>query len=318
MKMKPCGVLNNAFTIEEIFYISGVKRIFLFVSILLSLNLKGQCQFHFYGHELSNYEVGDTLIYTRWNWTSMQGGDCYRNQFYTIINKGITGTSDSIIYTLQYVFSYSGQGCWPSASGIDTFQTVISNDTVYDNNNNLFFYGLHKMDFDTSILLPPFDSTFVRYDTTSGLKRLKSKYISSMYGYGYLAIENIGLIYFGEGSEDPQFGSWSSTLKYAHLANYGIYGTYFPVIYNDIADPEKTQSEISIYPNPATNEIKISNLSSEENQITIYNLLGQQVKNISVSNEQNHTINISDLPSGIYMLTVSNNKKINCKKFVKE
>ncbi|TSA49310.1 MAG: T9SS C-terminal target domain-containing protein [Sphingobacteriales bacterium] len=65
-------------------------------------------------------------------------------------------------------------------------------------------------------------------------------------------------------------------------------------------------NKFSISPNPTTNEIKISNL------------LGQQVKNISVSNEQNHTINISDFPSGIYMLTVSNAVTVVTKKFVKE
>ena len=84
-----------------------------------------------------------------------------------------------------------------------------------------------------------------------------------------------------------------------------------------IVEVKQKGSAINIYPNPATNEIKISNLSPEENQIKIFNLLGQQVKSLSVSNEQNHTINISDLSSGIYMLTVSNNKKISCKKFVK-
>ena len=95
---------------------------------------------------------------------------------------------------------------------------------------------------------------------------------------------------------------------------------YDPTIIQDtttIVEVKQNGSTINIYPNPATNEIKISNLSPEENQISIYNLLGERVANfLKVGNSIN--INISDLPSGIYMLTVSNNKKISCKKFVKE
>ena len=101
----------------------------------------------------------------------------------------------------------------------------------------------------------------------------------------------------------------------------GYVARYDPTIIQDtttIFEVKQKDSAINIYPNPATTEIKISNLSLEENQIKIFNLLGQQVKILSMSNQQNHTINISDLPSGIYMLTVSNNKKISCKKFVKE
>ena len=83
-------------------------------------------------------------------------------------------------------------------------------------------------------------------------------------------------------------------------------------------NPEMDFDSISIYPNPAANEIKISNLSPSENQIKIFNLLGQQVKSIDVSNEQNTTINIADLTNGIYEMTISDGKKIICKKFVKE
>ncbi len=77
------------------------------------------------------------------------------------------------------------------------------------------------------------------------------------------------------------------------------------------------QSEISLSPNPTTNEIKLSNLPQGESQIKIFNLLGQQVKSKSVT-EQNSGVNISDLPSGIYEIAISNNENFFCKKFVKE
>ncbi|GDX52811.1 hypothetical protein LBMAG27_18580 [Bacteroidota bacterium] len=80
---------------------------------------------------------------------------------------------------------------------------------------------------------------------------------------------------------------------------------------------DKTNS-ITISPNPATTKIKITNLSPTENQISIINLLGQQVKSIRVSHVQSTTIPVSDLPAGIYVVTIFDGEKMVCKKFVKE
>ncbi len=77
-------------------------------------------------------------------------------------------------------------------------------------------------------------------------------------------------------------------------------------------------NSIIISPNPATTEIKITNLSPTENQISIFNLLGQQVKSIRVSNVQSTIIPVSDLPAGMYVVTIFDGEKIVCKKFVKE
>ncbi len=80
----------------------------------------------------------------------------------------------------------------------------------------------------------------------------------------------------------------------------------------------KTKSIVSIFPNPATNEIKITNLSPSENQISLFNLLGQQVKSIRVSNVQSTILPVADLPAGMYVVTIFDGEKIVCKKFVKE
>jgi len=81
---------------------------------------------------------------------------------------------------------------------------------------------------------------------------------------------------------------------------------------------EINSKEISISPNPTTTEIKITNLSPTENQIRLFNLLGQQVKSIRVSNVQTTTIPVSDLPAGIYVVTIFDGEKIVCKKLVKD
>ncbi|MEI7802510.1 MAG: T9SS type A sorting domain-containing protein, partial [Bacteroidota bacterium] len=84
-------------------------------------------------------------------------------------------------------------------------------------------------------------------------------------------------------------------------------------------------NSVSISPNPATNEIKITNLSCTascgptENQISIFNLLGQQVlyrvanPPWRIGNSNNATINVFDFPAGIYVVTIFDGEKIVCK-----
>lgn len=86
----------------------------------------------------------------------------------------------------------------------------------------------------------------------------------------------------------------------------GLIARYDPTIIQDttaIVEVKQNGSAINIYPNPAANEIKISNLSPEATQITIYNLLGARVGNFQkVANANNITLNISDLQVGIYFI----------------
>jgi len=70
-------------------------------------------------------------------------------------------------------------------------------------------------------------------------------------------------------------------------------------------------SEFKIYPNPANDFIKIENydLDNYSNiDIKIYNILGTLI--YSQKAENNYEINTSNLSDGIYLLQISNNKKI--------
>lgn len=90
------------------------------------------------------------------------------------------------------------------------------------------------------------------------------------------------------------------------ITNAGFIARYDPTIIQDttsIVEVKQKISAINIYPNPATNEIKISNLSPKATQITIYNLLGAAVSNFQkLANANNITLNISDLQVGIYFI----------------
>lgn len=82
----------------------------------------------------------------------------------------------------------------------------------------------------------------------------------------------------------------------------------------DINDPV-LESKIIIYPNPAKDIINVKWNNSNKISITIYNTIGQKIKNIFLTN-QNRKIDISELEHGIYFLKISDKHKTGIKKLV--
>ena len=72
---------------------------------------------------------------------------------------------------------------------------------------------------------------------------------------------------------------------------------------------------IYIYPNPAANNITIKN--SQQSDIEIRNIVGQILRTVKDA-ENETTIDIKDLFSGIYIVRVQINKEIVTKKFIKQ
>ena len=66
---------------------------------------------------------------------------------------------------------------------------------------------------------------------------------------------------------------------------------------------ENEQSNMYVYPNPAKESIRIVGLDTNT-QVEIYNSLGELVKIMSVSSEQE--IGIRDLASGLYLVRCGN------------
>lgn len=70
-----------------------------------------------------------------------------------------------------------------------------------------------------------------------------------------------------------------------------------------ISQTEQTV-EMFIYPNPAQNFIRIANSSSEKMTISIYSLSGKLMQSGEFSSDDE--INVSNLPSGLYLLKANN------------
>ncbi len=79
----------------------------------------------------------------------------------------------------------------------------------------------------------------------------------------------------------------------------------------DIAETET--EKITVYPNPTNDFITIN--SDVVYDIYIYDVTGKQVKKQTM-NATTHTLNVSDLQSGIYTLVLKNNDEINVKKII--
>jgi len=84
-------------------------------------------------------------------------------------------------------------------------------------------------------------------------------------------------------------------------------------VYTDINENNVDQ-KINVYPNPAGNQVIISNIS-EPAEFQFFNLLGQIVKKGITLPAQ--SIDISDLQSGTYLLELETSKGISRTKFVK-
>ncbi len=70
-----------------------------------------------------------------------------------------------------------------------------------------------------------------------------------------------------------------------------------------------------VYPNPTNGILNFSNSVNENSQISIYNLNGQLVKEISSFDAKNN-IDISEFNSGVYSFVINTNGKIETGKFL--
>ena len=83
--------------------------------------------------------------------------------------------------------------------------------------------------------------------------------------------------------------------------------------------PESNPSQISIYPNPANDNITIE-LTADYNSIEIYDSFGRKVngQQSTVNSQQVIDVDISNYPSGLYLVVVKNDTDRYYKRIVKK
>jgi len=98
----------------------------------------------------------------------------------------------------------------------------------------------------------------------------------------------------------PSLGTFNVWL-YAYNQCY-VDSTMLPVTTDDVGI-KTTDTELSIYPNPANNQFMISGLQGES-KIEVLNILGESVIVIRTTSNQ-ETISVSNLPTGTYFVKIS-------------
>lgn len=77
-------------------------------------------------------------------------------------------------------------------------------------------------------------------------------------------------------------------------------------------------SKLSVYPNPTTGLVNISNdNNSSLTSVSIADLNGRTVKSLKLNGETTSQINIADLSAGVYMMTISSDQGTATKKIIK-
>ncbi|AWH85865.1 hypothetical protein HYN59_12460 [Flavobacterium album] len=114
------------------------------------------------------------------------------------------------------------------------------------------------------------------------------------------------------------FLGFHSTSPAQAAANFG-WITLDNVSFNTTAGTNDNQlSQLSVFPNPATNVINVANNAGIlVNGVQIVDLNGRTVKSVKFDGVTEAQINISDLANGMYMMTVSSDKGTMTQKIVK-
>ena len=191
----------------------------------------------------------------------------------------------------------------------------ISNDTFF---TNTFFviYSQVRIYADTGLITGFSGSVncyfaFDRFpeDTLKGSMELMvnlNTMLNTVEGYG-LTLENIDHLECIIGVvHTTRDGGYTDSIFYLGADTSIFYITKTPV---NIQETE--QSTISVFPNPAHTQFRVTN--TEDASITLYNILGQEVKQIQGTAEQT-TIYTDNLPAGIYVLKVEKEGTVFTKK----
>ncbi|MFC2104736.1 M4 family metallopeptidase [Bacteroidota bacterium] len=110
------------------------------------------------------------------------------------------------------------------------------------------------------------------------------------------------------------FGSSEVTNFCLPAATYNFATT----THNNVIDNVSSKSTVNIYPNPASNYITVNVINGTRiGKINIYNMVGALVKTLEINGSEKE-VDISELPSGSYIISIEDKKEPIVKHFIKQ
>jgi Secretion system C-terminal sorting domain len=133
------------------------------------------------------------------------------------------------------------------------------------------------------------------------------KFIYALYDYA-----PVGNIIFGSYN---QIGGYYENAEFSYLGGSLVVGSSFRFLYKPNEAKDLFDSSFIIYPNPSSDYIYLSWSNNEVDDITITDLMGKSY----IAGKPADAIDVSNLPSGLYILNFSDGGKIiGSKTFVKK
>jgi hypothetical protein len=226
----------------------------------------------------------------------------------------VAGKQCKVLEKIRY--RYSNISSTYDTATIGLAFTYLENDTVYHYHDNQF-YILYDFSAQSSDSWQADTITTAEVDSTGSMQINSTNFnwlsVSSAGGntfYGKI-VERIGCIENYMFPEHPADGHEGGTFRCYEddSISYDITSSGCDYIVS-MESVESEQSEISVYPNPAENEINIELKTSEgmSYEIEIYSSFGQRMRTIKTA-EQNNSIDIRDLSPGIYFVILKDGKK---------
>ena len=165
------------------------------------------------------------------------------------------------------------------------------------------------------------DSVFVNYPiviVTNSIGDTIANISSLFYFFGHMPLDT--LVHTIPATVDSLPTGFTGTVYYDDPTDSIAPCAYaYPMTCSVGINEYASQSSVLIYPNPASTVINISieNFSNSETSITMYDVTGRIVKNVSTT-EKSLSIDRGDLRSGIYFVQVKIGDSIVTKKVVLE
>jgi hypothetical protein len=236
--------------------------------------------------QVYNFEVGDVHQMKGIYISSGSGSSLIQTD--TVIYKSYSTGLDSITYHIQRQ-NYNSPGPGTPSTITESIDTLII--------TNLNLPAIH---FTPNSCLTPTDTS---YTDSCGLyyERLSSNFDSTCFEPNFWNSD----LYAGIGGpyhyENNTVGNYTASwnLIYHNTVQQGECGT--PATFVSIG--EKTLPKIMLYPNPSSGllTIDITNAVGDNSHISLSNLSGVQLNSFEIdSNTQ--SLNLSDLPSGTYII----------------